>query len=255
MNTDNSPDLTAGEGLPLPVVIRTQVERSTRLAYHEHPHHLTVWATSATVTVRTDSRDWLVPPTHGLWIPATTPHAVDVLHAGDACTVAIDACCPIAWDEPTGVLISPLIRELITYLHSHPDPHHTRTHIETVLLDLIEPTTSTSVHVPLPTDPRLRTIADLLIAHPADQRDLAAWGHEVGAGVRTLTRLFAGETGMTFARWRTQVRIRAALTHLARGSSVGATARAVGYRKPGAFSDAFHRVTGQSPSIYLANRG
>lgn len=73
--------------------------------------------------------------------------------------------------------------------------------------------------------------------------------------VERSTRLFAGETGMTFARWRTQVRIRAALTHLARGTSVGATARAVGYRKPGAFGDAFHRITGQSPSIYLANRG
>ncbi|MBF6330310.1 helix-turn-helix domain-containing protein [Nocardia transvalensis] len=242
------------EGLPLLVVTHSQLDRGTRLAYHHHPHHLIVWETGATVTVRTDGRDWLVPPTHGLWIPAATPHAVDVLHPGGSCVVAVDARCPISWTEPTGVLITPLIRELITYLHTHPAPHRTRTRVESVLLDLLEPTPSTSLHVPLPADPRLRTIADALIADPADQRDLAAWGHEVGAGVRTLTRLFSAETGMTFGRWRTHVRIRAALTLLARGTSIGATARAVGYGKPGAFSDAFHRVTGRAPSIYHPNR-
>ncbi|GAA0354076.1 helix-turn-helix transcriptional regulator [Streptomyces blastmyceticus] len=234
------------------VVARSQVDRGTRLAYHHHPHHLIAWATSATVTVRTGARDWLVPPTHALWLPAGTPHAVDVLRPGDSCTVAVDATrCPITWAESVGIAITPLVRELIVYLDRDPRPDPRRTRVESVLLDLLEPTAGTTLHVPLPTDPRIRTIADSLIANPADQRDLAAWGHEVGAGVRTLTRLFSNETGMTFARWRTHVRMRAALTHLAHGTSIGATARAVGYRKPGAFSDAFFRVTGQSPSRWL----
>ncbi|WP_405485792.1 helix-turn-helix domain-containing protein [Nocardia sp. NBC_00511] len=58
---------------------------------------------------------------------------------------------------------------------------------------------------------------------------------------------------MTFAEWRTHIRMRAALTLLARGTSVGATARAVGYRKPSAFAATFHRVTGQQPSIYRSS--
>ncbi|WP_238589326.1 helix-turn-helix domain-containing protein [Pseudonocardia sp. HH130629-09] len=60
--------------------------------------------------------------------------------------------------------------------------------------------------------------------------------------------MFRAETGMTFAQWRTHARVRAALVLLARGTSVGATARAVGYRKPGAFAEAFRRVTGRAPS-------
>lgn len=248
MDADHSSDAAAGR-LPLLVVARSQVDQGTRLAYHRHPHHLIVWATSATVTVRTDARDWLVPPTHALWLPSGTPHAVDVLHPGDSCTVAVDAArCPITWVEPIGIVITPLVRELIVHLDRNPRPDPMRTRVESLLLDLLEPTASTIVHVPLPIDPRIRAIADELIANPADQRDLAAWGHEVGAGMRTLTRLFSNETGMTFARWRTHVRIRAALTHLAHGASIGATARAVGYRKPGAFSEAFFRITGQSPS-------
>jgi AraC-like DNA-binding protein len=57
--------------------------------------------------------------------------------------------------------------------------------------------------VPLPTDDRLRAIADALLADPPDQRDLAVWAHAANSSVRTVTRLFADETGMTRnpARW------------------------------------------------------
>ncbi|MEB3372207.1 helix-turn-helix domain-containing protein [Saccharopolyspora mangrovi] len=68
--------------------------------------------------------------------------------------------------------------------------------------------------------------------------------------MRTISRLFTTETGMTFAQWRTRVRIRAALAHLSAGASVGTAARAVGYRKPAAFAETFHRLTGQHPGVY-----
>lgn len=238
-------------GPSLLVTVRSDGDRGAVLTQHHHPEHLVSWSATATVTVRTGARDWLVPPTHGLWVPAGTSHSVEVLRQGRGYAVLLDvARCPITWAEPTGVLITPLIRELIVYLDRHPHPDETRSHAEAVLLALLEPTPSTTFHVPLPEDPRTRLIADGLIANPADGRDLAAWARAANASVRTITRLFANETGMTFAQWRAHVRIRAALTHLTQGSSVGATARAVGYRKAGAFSEAFHRITGQHPGIY-----
>lgn len=239
-------------GPALLVTVRSDGDPSAVLRQHHHTQHLVSWSATATVTVRTGTRDWLVPPTHGLWMPAGTPHAVEVLRHGRGYAVLLDVDrCPITWTEPTGLLITPLLRELIIYLDQHPHHDQTRSHAESVLLALLKPIPSTTFHVSLPEDPRTRMIADGLIANPADGRDLAAWARAANASVRTITRLFAAETGMTFAQWRTHVRIRAALTHLARGTSVGATARAVGYRKPGAFSEAFHRITGQHPGIYL----
>ena len=44
----------------------------------------------------------------------------------------------------------------------------------------------------------------------------------VGASGRTLARLFAAETGLTFAAWRAQVRLRVALELLAEGVPVAA---------------------------------
>jgi AraC-like DNA-binding protein len=118
------------------------------------------------------------------------------------------------------------------------------------MFDLLTPLPARDIHVSMPADPRVRAIADQLIANPADQRELAAWADHVHAGVRTLSRLFLSETGVSFAQWRTRVRIRAAIQHLASGASVNATARAVGYRKPSAFIAAFRRATGQTPATY-----
>ncbi|SMD18678.1 helix-turn-helix transcriptional regulator [Kibdelosporangium aridum] len=233
------------------IAIGGQFTRGVLAGLHEHAEHLLSWSATTTVSLRTRHRDWLVPPTHALWMPAGCPHSVEVFRSGRGYAVVVSPeNCPITWTEPTGVLVTPLIRELIVHLDQHQRPHHTRTAAVSLLLSLLEPVPDTTFHVPLPDDPRTRAIAEALIADPADQRDLAMWAAHTHSSVRTITRLFTRETGMTFAQWRTHARVRAALIHLAQGSSVGATARAVGYHKPGAFAEAFRRVTGQHPSVY-----
>ncbi|WP_169775372.1 helix-turn-helix domain-containing protein [Streptomonospora alba] len=242
----------ATDGPPLLVVSGSAFDQGLVLDEHQHPcHHMIIWSATATITMRTGHRDWLVPPTHGLWIPAGTSHAAEVIRPGHSYGILLSVDrCPSIGTETTGVLITPLIRELIIHIDQDPAPAPTRAYAEALLLALLEPVPSKRFHVPLPDDPRIRTIAEALVAHPADGRDLATWADNMNTSVRTITRLFTRETGMTFAQWRARVRIRAALTHLARGRSVGATARAVGYRKPGAFSEAFRRHTGQHPAIY-----
>jgi AraC-like DNA-binding protein len=228
---------------------RTEFDAGLAFGLHEHPFHLLSWSETATVTHRTADRDWLVPPTHALWMPAGVPHALAVVRGGRGYGVVLSAQhCPVSWTEPTGVLVTPLVRELIVHLDRH--PRRARTRAETLLAELLEPVPSTTFQLPMPTDPRLRDVTEALLADPADDRDLAAWADHAATSVRTLTRLFQAQTGMTFAQWRTHARIRAALTLLAEGVPIRATARAVGYRKPGAFTEAFRRITGDLPSVY-----
>ncbi len=239
---------------PLLVIGGGHAGRGVFAEQHQHAEHLISWSSSVTVSLRTGGRDWLVPPTHALWIPAGCPHSVEVFRPGRGYAVLLRPDrCPITWAEPVGVLITPLIRELIVHLDG--GAGRARPDAESLLLALLEPVPSTAFQVPMPADDRIRAIAEALVADPADRRDLAAWAHATSTGVGTNTRLFVRETGMTFAQWRTLVRMRAALPHLAGGTCVGATARAVGYRKPGAFADAFRRVTGQHPSIYQGGGG
>ncbi|MEP3113360.1 MAG: AraC family transcriptional regulator, partial [Nisaea sp.] len=91
-----------------------------------------------------------------------------------------------------------------------------------------------------------------MIEDPSDGRDLAAWGHEVGASGRTLTRHFVAETGVSFSEWRRRCRLFAALEMLSAGRSITAIAFDAGYRSPSAFSAAFNKFFGISPRIYRA---
>jgi AraC-like DNA-binding protein len=175
-----------------------------------------------------------------------------VLRPGEGSAIVFDpASCPITWSRPTGVCGSRLLRALITHLYEG-DPHGPgRAHAEALLFDLLIPLPSHDIQLTMPADPRVRVIAERLIADPGDPRELAAWADFTHASVRTLSRLFQNETGLSFARWRVQVRVRAAIHLLGTGASVDAAARHVGYRKTSAFIAAFRRVTGQTPGTYL----
>ena len=60
------------------------------------------------------------------------------------------------------------------------------------------------------------------------------------------------ETGLTFGRWRTEARLCAALPLLARGATVTAAARRVGYDSPAAFVATFRAILGTTPGRYFA---
>ncbi|QIS19481.1 helix-turn-helix transcriptional regulator [Nocardia terpenica] len=219
---------------------------------HSHPEPMLLWTSTATVTVTTASRDWLVPPAFGIWVPGGVEHAVATLQGGELCVVHfVPDRCPVVWSEPTGIGVTPLLRELILHLDRVGLEDPGRWHAEALVYELLTPLPTNTIHVSMPVDPRVRTIAERLIDNPGDSRGLAVWAREVHAGVRTISRLFLSETGLTFAQWRTHVRIRAAATQLAKGASVHATARAVGYSKPSAFINAFRRTTGQTPGAYI----
>ena len=74
-----------------------------------------------------------------------------------------------------------------------------------------------------------------------------------GASVRTLTRLFRRETGLTFMRWRQQARLMEALRRLARGDPITVVALDLGYATSSAFTYMFRRALGVPPSRFYAS--
>ncbi|GAB4057364.1 helix-turn-helix transcriptional regulator [Catellatospora paridis] len=247
----SSPAAAAPANSPILSIFHGETGPFDRFAAHAHPEPILMSSSTATLTVLSRSRDWLVPPGYGLWVPGGVEHAVAGLRAGELAVImfAPDRC-PITWTEPTGVPVGRLLRELIVHLHQTGADQPSRRHAEALVFDLLTPLPAHHVHVTMPTDPRAGAVAERILANPADQRELAAWADHVHASVRTLSRLFAGETGLSFARWRTQVRVRAAIQLLADGTAVDAVARAVGYRKTSAFIAAFRRATGHTPGTY-----
>jgi AraC-like DNA-binding protein len=257
-NPGGRPDSATGPtASPILCIDRDTAHDHELLHLHSHPEPMLTWSSTATLMGTVARRDWLIPPGYGLWVPGGIEHAGAVLHAGEMLTVTFAADrCPITWTEPTCFAVGSLLGEIITHLHHLASDDiatddHSRPAAEALMYELLTPLPAHHIHVTMPADPRARAIAEQLIAHPANQRELAAWADHVHASVRTLSRLFRAETGLNFATWRAHVRIRAAIPMLGGGTSVNATARAVGYRKPSAFIAAFRRVTGQTPGTYL----
>jgi AraC-like DNA-binding protein len=126
-----------------------------------------------------------------------------------------------------------------------------RARVEALLLDLLEPVTQATIEVRIPVEARARGVAQALADNPADKRTLGEWGRQVGASDRTLARVWLAETGVPFGRWRTLMRLQAALPALAASEPVGNVARRVGYDTASAFVAAFKRETGMTPAAYF----
>ena len=220
--------------------------------WHVHDDHQLAWASRGVLTVRTAAAAWVLPPARALWIPAGVRH--ETLSAGTATMRSAyvrPGRCAVEWAEPTPVAASPLVAELIGFLA---DPGHAagqRPHAEALLAGLLEPAELTSFAVRMPADDRALRVAEALAADPADSRALAEWGAAVGASARTLARAFLAETGTSFGRWRTILRLQSAAGLLAAGEPVGKVARHVGYESDSAFVQAFRQATGSTPAAYF----
>jgi AraC-like DNA-binding protein len=242
----------SGSGHPAVRVGNFALPRRTRFGLHRHRAHQLAWAAEGVVSITVEDAVWVLPATRALWIPAGMWHSVD---GGPALMRAAylreD---PHGWTAPTPVAVSPLLRELSDHLATDRPTAAARARAEAVLLDLLDPVDTAGVRVPMPADPRALAVARGIVDDPADPRGLDAWGRVVGASPRTLARLFTAETGLSFGRWRTQARLRAALLLLAAGTPVGVVAHRVGYRTPSAFVAAFRQALGVPPGSYFAGR-
>lgn len=225
----------------------------TRYEWHAHRDHQLAWAPEGMLVVRTeDGAGHVLPPSRALWIPAGTVHETQAAGAAVLRSVYLaPRRCPIAWAVPTPVAVTPLLGELVHHLDDRALGAEERARAEAVLFDLLLPLRVATIDVRLPADPRARDVADALLADPADPRTLHEWGHAAGASSRTLARAFLEETGLSFGRWRTLVRLQASLHHLAKQMPVSLVAPLVGYRTTSAYVAAFRAHTGVTPGRYF----
>lgn len=229
----------------------------TAFTTHWHTFHQLAWSAQGLLRIRSEQGTWLLPPSIALWIPAGVRHATESVGDVVMRSAYVDPARSrrIGWAEPTVVSAGPLLRALIDHLAVNGLAVDARSRAEAVLLDVLDPVPVTSIAVTEPRDPRALAVARALVADPADGRPLGAWGAEVGAGARTLARLFVAETGLGFGRWRERLRMQAAMPLLAQGLTVEVVAGRVGYGSASSFVAAFRRNTGITPRQYFPLRG
>lgn len=214
-----------------------------------------VYATDGVIVARADRDSWTVPPHRALCIgddrrielTTTQPTVIRTLYLRRE----LEALPP----EVRMVAVPPLARALLLRA------------VETAPLDLDDPEPAALVlllvaeltrqrsiplHLPLPSDPRARDLARLILDSPAATLDDRIG--RIPAARRTLERLVRAETGLTLAGWQRRARILHAIELLGHGASVTTAALDVGYATPSSFVVSFKSEIGETPTSFLAAR-
>ncbi|AOI88659.1 helix-turn-helix transcriptional regulator [Burkholderia pseudomultivorans] len=242
------------------VVIANDYAAGTTFPEHAHARGQFAFASRGTISVATPHGRWLVPPQRACWVPAGVRHEmtmsgpVTMLNTFVSDAAAREAGLP----EHCGVYgVSALLRQLIDEAIDLPamyDVDGRAGKLMALLVAEIAAMPRLSLHAPLPVDARLARICRHLFASPSIAADLDRVAADAGLSRRTFTRLFRAQTGVSFAAWRQQVCMLAAITRLSDGQPVTRVALDLGYASASAFASAFRRILGDTPSRYLEIR-
>jgi AraC-like DNA-binding protein len=207
------------------------------------------------MTVRTQSGTWVVPPHRAVWIPAKIPHTITMSGVVAMRTLYLKP--RLAKGLPRNCCVinnSALLKELILQactVRTLSESVKWQMQLVAVILHQLETVQTIPLQLPHLSDPRLVRIAEILISNPRDSRTLAQLCKRTGAGKRTIERVFQQEIGMTFGKWRQQLRLMQGMRLLAEGAKVTHAALESGYATPSAFTSMFRRALGITPSSYF----
>lgn len=222
---------------------------------HFHHRDQLVYASRGVMTVRTNVGTWVVPTHRAVWIPAPVPHSITM--SGTVSMRTLYLLPRLASGLPRSccvVNVSPLLRELILHACGLPELNRKKArqrHVIDLVVDHLETIQTVSLQLPNPADARALRVADVLLANPGEQQSLARVCKIVGVGRRTIERRFLDETGMTFGKWRQQLRLMQAMRLLAEGAKITHAALEAGYSTPSAFIFMFRKTLGTTPSAYF----
>ena len=202
---------------------------------HKHRRHQLLSGDGGSILVNTGSGSWVIPPGRGVWIPAGTVHEVRLLGTVslrslylEPGTIAMPRNCVVVGLSP---FMYGLMQEAID-LPVEYDPESRAGALMTLIQHELAQLPILPLALPMPAQPTLAARCRAF-----------------------LTRAFRRETGMSFAAWRQQACLLAALPRLAAGTPVTLVALDLGYDNPAAFTAMFKRTLGLSPRNYFKRNG
>ncbi len=243
---------------PLFTVFRCTKRRGMSLDAHVHAQAQLTYAASGMVQIHTDAGRWLVPPQLAVWMPVGVEHRLELLSDAELWMVHWQPSAILKWAPPTlhsrpfALRVTSLLHSLLSQVFS-PDTGPAKGElIAQLMLHELTATAHAPTFLPMPSSPVGRRIAELSMADQQNRLDLSALALRAASSIRTVSRLFPIETGLSFKVWRQRARILHAMDGLARGDSIARVASGCGFASTAAFSAAFRQVTGTTPTTFLS---
>lgn len=225
-----------------------------RTPWHQHETGQIYWVERGIVMVQSERGQWLLTPGSVGWFPPELRHCAWVPDKVEGHSLYLEReygsvlpVYPCIWG--TDRFLLQLLARVFSAPHPAAQPEY-RHHLLTLMFDelLLAPTLTRQLI--LPTDRRAKLVAQALLMQPdkvIHQQQLAAL---YGLSVRTLSRLFRQQTGLSFSQWRQHARLFGALEWLLAGQPVSGVAERCGYQNVSAFIAAFKRLFMVTPGYF-----
>lgn len=254
------PRLQIFDELPTSLYMKAKdLPANSEVAAHQHNWDQLVYAVSGVLEVRTDAGHYMIPPQQAVWIPANHRHLIATRGGAELRSVHLQAgrvrLAKVAIEVlQADALSRALISRASTFDYEQPLGDKQQ-RLLLVLMDHIDELPVVDLCLPLSDDPLLVPVLRWLLQHPADDKSLSQWASDLGASSKTLGRRFERCLGLSFRRWREQLRLHQAIEALALGHSVTRVALDLGYDSLPAFIQMFKRLTGVTPGKFHQQGG
>jgi AraC-like DNA-binding protein len=225
--------------------------------WHSHQLHQLEYALEGVACVETASARYLLPLQQAVWIPAGVEHC-STLTKMKKVSVFFDPSMDIPAGDRVRILpAAPLVREMILYASRWPiyrptiDPT-ADTFFEalaSVIVDWLE--LEVPLCVPTTQDPLVAAAIDYTNDAHLESVSLLEVCEAVGTSERTLRRAFITHLGMGWRQYLLDSRLLKAMSLIAQNSdTIINIGLAVGFETTSAFTRAFHRYAGETPTDY-----
>lgn len=229
---------------------------------HSHNKGQLLYAEGGIVHVFVDGKHWYLPARCYMWIPPNTPHAI----MSNSKYVSlynfyftIEEMDSEFYKDTNIYFASDLLRQMMLYSKDWEGAikkfsgtaYNFLMAIKSIIPELKSNIVPFSVQHPYPNDPKLLSIAQFLVANINENYSIEDIAQRFGLSVRSLSRKFKEQLGMSYVRFLRSLRITKSLELIAENKlNMYEVALAVGYSSLSAYSTIFYRITGIRPSEY-----
>ncbi|SFD14753.1 AraC family transcriptional regulator [Pseudoalteromonas denitrificans] len=256
------PRLSIFSTLPYPVFMKAKdLPPLGKIIGHKHNWDQLVYAVSGLLEVNSINGDHLIPSGQAIWIPANQLHSIASIHGAQLRSVHLQKGLIKQLDKEITVLkVDNLVRELITKASEFPFSEtinatfsKQQIRLLNVLVDEIAQLEAVPLCLPLSNDALLLPILIWQQQKPESNKTLQMWSEELGASTKTIARRFDSKLGISFSKWREQLRLHKAIQWLSEKRPVTDVALSLGYDSLPAFIQMFKRQTGTTPGKFIKN--
>ena len=199
-------------------------------------------------------RYFLLPPSKAAWIPPELKHEAHSTTKVSYRSLYIDVKEFVGLPNQMQILqVDPLLRLMIEK-HCSFEPTHTKYspefRLSMVIIDAIIQSVKLPLSLPRPSDNRLNQLFKMKLQSLGDTKSVNEYAQLVNITSRTLNRITQKEIGMSFEKWRMELRLMHAFELLERGYSVTKVSQCLGYSNDSTFIARFKQWAGETPARY-----